>query len=368
MISDANRQIDKLGIHDVQTSPLNILYVSDDRGCLFLGVSLLSLLENNQECKIINVFVLDDNISMANKCLLETEAKKYNRTIVFLKKPHIRLLMGEELDSRKWPDNIFCRLFLPRIFREYEDIERILYIDTDTLILCNLTTLWDEDLNGYACGAVLECMNDLHKKCIGLDGDVPYFNSGLILIDIERWRELKLESKCRNFASGYLDSLEYPDEGIINGVLQGNFKILHPRYNLTTVKSVFSYEELRKYRKSKVMYKESEYLEAIENPAIIHFSAGFMVDRPWIYPVKHEHPFHNEWMKYYNKSEWKDEFLIRRNGGLRSAIEGIIRKLPRPFVIGCMSIVYCYFKPLKYLMKSKVKKTSKFAKGGVVRK
>lgn len=330
---------------------MNILYVTDDKGVMFLGVSLESLLENNLSHKDINIFVIDDGITEKNKRLLDEEAERFQRKITYIKKPEIKILMGVEPDSRKWPDNIFCRLFLPTIFKDYKNIERIIYLDTDTIVTEDLSGLWNEDISGYPCGAVLECMSNLHKECIGLKMRDPYLNSGMLLIDINQWRELSLEEKCKDFGKTHLSSLEYPDEGIINGVLQGKFKVLHPKYNNTTLKNAFSYSELKVYRKSAVMYSEEEYEEAVENPTIIHFTNSFMVDRPWIKDSKKPHRFSGLWREYQDKTVWRGELLNRKKASFRTAMESVARVVSRKVVVPVMGFFYCYIKPLKYLSK-----------------
>ena len=332
---------------------MNILYVTDDKGVMLLGVSLESLLENNLNHKEINIFIIDDEITEKNKRLLNEEAGKFHRKITYIKKPKIKTLMGVEPVSRNWPDNIFCRLFLPTIFNEYDNVDRMVYLDTDTLVLGDLSTLWSEDISGYPCGAVLECMSDLHKECIGLKRNIPYLNSGVLLIDINQWRELCLEEKCRNFGKAHLSSLEYPDEGIVNGVLQGQFKILHPKYNNTTLKNALSYAELKVYRKSSVMYSQSEYAEAVNNPTIVHFTNSFLVDRPWIEGSKKKHRFSELWKDYQNKTVWRGKLLKGKRASFRAAMEAVISVMPRKVVVPVMGFIYCYIKPLRYLSKGR---------------
>ncbi len=202
---------------------IDVLYVSDDNCITSLGVSLTSLFINN-ECNDIHVYIVDDHISDENKKKIEDCAKSFNRTINFLEMPDMIDLIGFKVPSGGWPENIFCRLFVPTLFLKNPDVTRVLYIDTDTLICAELSKLMREDISGYVCGAVLECMSNLHKKAIGLTVSDPYLNSGVLRIDVKRWKQEGIEEKCKDYAKQFLLGLEYPDEGIINGVLRGQFK------------------------------------------------------------------------------------------------------------------------------------------------
>lgn len=85
----------------------------------------------------------------------------------------------------------YFRCLLPKIFSG--DVGRVIYIDADTLILDDLTPLWHwrlEDRPIAAAGDLMSIIKDAisHWQEIGLDGDAPYFNSGVMVIDLARWR------------------------------------------------------------------------------------------------------------------------------------------------------------------------------------
>ena len=335
---------------------MNILYITNDTGVAYLAVSLESLLINNREEKVLDIYVVDDGITEKNKTLLCEEGRRYRRELHFINKPDISVLMGVNVASGKWPDNIFCRLFTPTLFQNNPEVRRIIYLDTDTVVASSLSKLWKTEMDNYSCAAVLECMSNLHKKAVGLDYTTPYFNSGMMLIDLNKWEEQKIEEKCRKIAREYVGSIEYPDEGIVNAAIKGHFKILHPKYNLTTLKAVFSYDELRTYRKSSVMYTKKEYEEAIENPVVIHYTNSFIVDRPWVCESKYPHIFAGLWVHYKSKSLWKNWEPVKtwKNMNIRRLIENILHCLPRKIVIYFMGIIYCYLKPLKYMKKRSI--------------
>ncbi|WET76721.1 glycosyltransferase [Amycolatopsis sp. QT-25] len=88
-------------------------------------------------------------------------------------------------------DPHYFRCLLARIYPE--TVERAVYIDSDTVILKDLRPLWSWPLNGNpiaAVGDLVSVISDAisHWQEIGLDPDAPYFNAGVMVIDLARWR------------------------------------------------------------------------------------------------------------------------------------------------------------------------------------
>ncbi|WP_026665065.1 glycosyltransferase family 8 protein [Butyrivibrio sp. FC2001] len=324
---------------------MTIVYVSDDNYAHLLGISLTSLYENNKLERTLNVFIIDDGISQNNKQKIVRTAARYDREIKFFD-VDISLSLN---NMGKWPKNIFYRLFFLSIFGNELKDDRILYLDCDTIVVDRVGELWDIDMKGKACAAVYECMGKRHKKNCCLKDELPYFNSGVLLIDVNKWKEQELEEKVQKILS--LNSktrMEYPDEGIINYLLIENIMPLNPRYNLTTIKCVFTFKELKMYRKSKIMYAENDYYEAKDRPCIIHYTSNFLVRRPWQEGMFYEHPLAQKYLEYEEKSEWKRSYMSEEHLGLGKLI---LRKLFRIDGMLCAIIagfIYSYIKPLQY--------------------
>lgn len=324
---------------------MNVLYVSDEGYTPLLAASLESLYKAHSKDETINTYIISDDISDLSREKLRLSALKYGRSLTFIPKPDVVSLVGTIPKLYKWCDNIFCRLFIPTCIKE-DKIDRILYIDCDTIIKRSLADLWNMDLMGNYCAAGLECMGDLHKKLIGLAPQDPYYNSGVILIDLEKWKKYDIENKCSSFLNQYKDYLEYPDEAVLNGVLKGNIMTFPPEYNLTTLKCTFSFDELRRYRKSRIMYSRAEYAYALSNPAIIHYTANFLIRRPWFEGEGEKHYFEKSFREAYMETAWKDELF-------KTEIVSTPKRMARFFTyhnrsagIFLFGFIYSYCKPL----------------------
>ena len=84
----------------------------------------------------------------------------------------------------------YHRLALPELL---PGRDRILYLDADMLALTDLTPLWETDLHGCAAAVVQDYFLGTEKRWERLGLPHPeYFNAGMMLMDLDRWRKEKL--------------------------------------------------------------------------------------------------------------------------------------------------------------------------------
>jgi lipopolysaccharide biosynthesis glycosyltransferase len=106
-----------------------------------------------------------------------------------------------------WAVSTCLRLYIGELCH---DFERILYLDSDMLILSALAPLIDLDL-GERTGAAVINHPPLNVMRVAIrrsqrgtiDGDAPYFNAGVLLIDVERWKRRCVGQQSRAFLSRF---------------------------------------------------------------------------------------------------------------------------------------------------------------------
>ncbi|MDD6798674.1 MAG: glycosyltransferase family 8 protein [Clostridia bacterium] len=275
-----------------------VVYAANDRYSKVLGISLMSLFENNRAISDIDVYVLSNGICDENIKRINQLALMYNRVI------HI-VDINEELSKinkieTSWDISIYSRFFISDILPD--NIEKVVYLDCDTLILQRLDELFNFNFEKEkTVYGVLDRYNVNSPDRLGLE-DRIYINSGVLLIDLKAWRENNtaddLLSQCdkRNW--------KFPDQDIINYSLNGKIGILHPRYNVNKFTSVLPYEYAQKlsYQGIDKYYSQKMYEQAQQKPYIVHFS-GSMFNRPW--QKNSRQPYHEVWKEYFDKSPWK---------------------------------------------------------------
>lgn len=328
---------------------MNVMYATDENYAEIAGISMESLLSSNKEIDEITIFIVEDGVTDESKDKLRQTTDKYGRNIVFIPKPDIRKLTGTELLTLRWSDSAFSRLYLDLVFENHKEVKKVLYLDCDTMIVDNLEHLWDIDIEDYLGAAVLECMSNLHKKIVGGKAQDNYFNSGVMLLNVERWKKEKAAELCTNYISSKNGKIEYVDQGVINGVLTDRIKVIEdPRYNLTAMSWDFSYKEMIIYRKPHHGYTEEQWENARKNPAIIHFTTSFLSTRPWF--EGDDTPWTAKWRQFKAQSVWNEAPLRnlkkRKKHDLKIAV---FKCIPRKIGVCLAGILHAYVKPLVFV-------------------
>lgn len=329
---------------------MNIMYLCDDKYVHIVAVSIISLLENNRQASYIHIYLIEDNISTSNKDKLFRTVEKYGRKLIILEKPNLKFLMGCQVEMHWWIENVFSRVFLKEVFKNFPEIERVIYIDCDTLVVGCLKDLWEIDLEDNVAAGVLEAMGNMHKKAIGLKKQNPYFNAGVFVVDINKWRKRNYDEKASTFIKDMNGKLEYADESVLNGILAKQMKILPMKYNITSLSIYFDIDEVIKYRKPSFHYSEKERIESLKDARIIHFTSTYRDVRPWIQGSKH--PYAKEWMAIKEQSLWSDCLMGTDNRSLKKKFfSSIILWLPTNVRLFITGIIHAYVKPIKYVLR-----------------
>lgn len=264
---------------------LNVLFSSDDNYAQHMGAAIYSLLKNNIEFEKINIFIVENEISDDNKKRLEKISSDFSNAkinwISFMKwKSQLNLNM-------KWQISIstYARLFISEMLPH--DINRLLYLDCDMIVCNSLRKLWNTNLHGCVLGAVQDTISDSTKEDVGLLPTDSYFNAGLLLIDLQAWRNQNIGKKCLTFIEEHNGSVTHHDQGTLNGVLRNNWFKLHLENNLMTIHYMFSLNQIMNfYGEHALFYNNSEIIYAKDNPVILHYTPS-LTTRPWVKNCKH---------------------------------------------------------------------------------
>ncbi|QNF26192.1 glycosyltransferase family 8 protein [Metabacillus elymi] len=289
---------------------LSVVYSSDNNYAQHVGVSMLSLFENNTKFNSITVYLIENNVSQDNKNKLKLICENYRRSIVFIGFKEISNKLQLNIENTI-SMSAYARLFLPSVIDE--KIEKILYLDCDSVINSSLEDLWNTNICNYYVAGVKDTVSDETKQKVYMEINKPYINSGMLLINLKKWREDHIEKRFIEFINSYNGQVFHHDQGTINGVLHEKFLLLHPKYNAMTTFFTMTRDEIMQYYRLKDYYSEADINEAIINPIYIHYTPAF-VNRPWIKGCKH--PLVSLYKKYLDMTPWKGSSLFedkRRN-------------------------------------------------------
>ncbi len=207
-------------MNSLNSRELHIVYASDDKFAEILGVSLVSLYENNADMEEIHIYVLDSGISDVNKKRLLSISGKYNReNIRFISARDISKILSMNVNTDRGSLSQYARLFVSRDLPE--NLERVLYLDCDIIINDSLYDLWNLDLKGKTIAALKDAFSKQYRKNIELQPNDIMFNSGVMLIDMVKWKEKKVEKKLLSFIRRHKGVIQQGDGGVAHGVLRG---------------------------------------------------------------------------------------------------------------------------------------------------
>lgn len=329
---------------------LNVLYQSDNAYAIYMGVSICSLLENNRRMDSINIFIIDDSINDEVKNDIFSMVHSYCRKVYFVK-GDIILNDKEIADAFAYTGirkntHSYLKLFLDRLISDIRG--RIVYIDCDTAVEGDLQELVSLDMRGKPIGMVMDSLGTAKiKDSIGLDKKDRYYNSGVMLIDLDLWKEKQISDRIINHIKN-IRSYGTVDQDVLNVELKEDIFTLPIKYNLQPVHLVYPYKTYIKVFKEKY-YSKEEVEDAVQNPYIIHY-LRYIGESPW--HAKNVHPGKIFFDKYIMMTPWRTFTRKAASGGGLFKIEKwLYRNLPRSIFLRIFGFVHerIIIKSNKYL-------------------
>ncbi len=193
------------------------------------------------------------------------------------------------------------------------DVERVIYLDADTLVRHSLLPLWNS-LDGAPIAAVANVTEPAmypHLESLGLADPRDYFNAGVLVIDLGGWRDEGVTDGLMRFATSR--PLPWYDQDALNVVFAGRWQRLHPRWN--AMNSLWGWAH-----HAKRIFAEDALAAARADPAVLHFEGPAFV-KPWHYLSRH--PFRFEYQAALGRTAWADRPLEERTLATR-----LISRLP----------------------------------------
>lgn len=273
--------------------PISILCATDNNFAPYCGIMLTSLFENNLDSRF-EVYVL------ANGDILESHKRKFN-DLGQKYGSRITWMTVDESKVEAFPTHI-RRITRPTYYRLFaaellpQDLDRVIYLDCDLLVVGDIKPLWEIDLTGNA----LACVTDSLEKGIerlGYPKSEGYFNAGVLVLNLQYWRENGVGAKLTSHAMNHRADLKMMDQDILNGVLHAQKVLLPPRFNFQT----FFFATDRRLNYSDA-FRISLSQES-DSVVIVHYVGN---EKPWNFRL-YGGPFFSLWEKFRRRSFWRND-------------------------------------------------------------
>jgi lipopolysaccharide biosynthesis glycosyltransferase len=165
----------------------------------------------------------------------------------------------------------YSTLFLGRILPP--DWTRVVYLDSDTITRRSISPLYFADLDGAAIGAVRDeyvptvasTFGVQRWSSLGMDPEMPYLNSGVMVVDLTAWRTRNVEEHAVDYVLRYRDDIAQTDQEALNAAVLGNWVVLDRLWNVSNY-----------WRRSD--RRVGEFSTILTDAKIRHFAGPF---KPW---------------------------------------------------------------------------------------
>lgn len=221
----------------VTDSSIHIAVASNNDYAVLVAALLKSISYNHKSSEKVICYILNDEISLKNQKKINTiaddkmEIKWINSNTVLPQG------MKFPIDNSAFPFTAFLRLFAPYIIPN--DVSKLIYLDVDMIIRKDISNLWKFDLEDYTLAAVVDVGEVVscawggipNYQQLGIPADAKYFNSGLMLINPQLWREQNIPEKVFKAMNDNINYVNYADQYGLNVVFAQNWKEIDPLWN-----------------------------------------------------------------------------------------------------------------------------------------
>jgi len=262
---------------------MNIVFCADRSVLPGLHVAAYSLLEHISPAIVeTRIFIFSDALDEADMHLLRKSLASLNKPFrLELRRVDAALFTGFPSLNGSWAT--YYRLMVPQIL----DVERFLYVDADTLCDVDVSGLNTLDLSNSPAGLVPEApmsraMDRFVAVQLGNSPVEPYFNAGVILVNVTEWRRRRVTERAMEYITTHHPP--FHDQSALNVVLHGSAAKLDEHFNCIA--------NMRKH------------WPALRQPygqtgVLVHF---LDYPKPWDFLGEIVHPQHGLWRSVLDKT------------------------------------------------------------------
>ncbi len=206
-----------------------IFFAVDDEYIPFLAVAISSLIENSSKNYYYSIKILYTNIREENK----KKISKYETENVKIEFVDLNYYIEEVKDKLYTRDyyskTTYFRLFIPNLYPQYN---KVLYLDSDVVVLGDISKLYNVELGNNLVAAAPDDVIQTNKvfqeyaeKVVGVADYRNYFNAGILLMNLDEFRKFKFQEKFLYL----LETIKFTvaqDQDYLNRLSKGKVKLI----------------------------------------------------------------------------------------------------------------------------------------------
>lgn len=238
----------------IKKPTIHLVSVTNDNYAVPLAVMLNSLLKNKVSENPIKIYVIASQLYPKNRSLLAKTVGKFNLKIEF--SPIDPAIYKNFKTVYYLTKETYYRISIPDLLNEKTD--KVIYLDCDIIVKADITELWNIDIDKYLLGAV-EDFWVRRNSPLSMSSGSAYFNAGVLLINLKKWREEHIKDKVIEFIKTNSAKVKFCSQDPLNAILRDKWLQLDPKWNY--MPHYLNYPGLRNIK-----------------PAIIHYAG---LKKPW---------------------------------------------------------------------------------------
>ena len=279
-----------------------LLCCGDDGYAMPIAVMLCSASANLPPPWRLRVFLMDGGITPASRHRLEKKIAGLGN--VDLEWRQVGLDAFNQLPTTKrLKSSIYIRLLMDDVLPP--DLQRIIYLDGDLIVEGDLSQLWQEAFGPAAVLAVCDFGSSVIRPELPLPGadeslrkSAPSFNSGVLMIDLNRWRDERIGQAVLDYVRQFKSIVRFPDQDGLNAVLFGKWRQLDLSWN-AQVDNLIRPDQLGNTGTDAEIRRRRD--ELLYHPRIQHYAGR---KKPW--NAGRFKPVRKRFIHYLHASGWHD--------------------------------------------------------------
>lgn len=280
---------------------IHIALCTDDNYLRHTAAAVQSAIAATPECKV-HVHLVFPKISEENlhkfQSFVQQMGGLFSAYPICEKDKH---LFHVTSDCRRLSAAAYYRIFLEKLLPT--SVSRVLYMDGDIVVCRSLAEMLEIDLTNKAAAVVRDINTNADKRCVrlGYSPEAGYFNSGVLLLNLDYWRKHQVLNECIRYFHQHPARIIFDDQDLLNAVLHDRVVWLSFAWNAQDLC----------YRTKGWRYLPAslcpEDANGIQNPLLVHFTGP---EKPWHW--KNLHPFRHHYFRALSQTPWAKSSL-RKN-------------------------------------------------------
>ena len=320
---------------------MDIVFATSDLYSRPALITIKTLLMNNTEVETLKIYYVENEVSDENKRMISELVEQYHRSITFIPMPEeYTKIQGLMRTNAIVYSYCYFQDILP------QSVEKVILLEGDSIVTDNLTEMYSTDLDGYYLGAADDLQSRWYKRKLGMREDSVYFNCGIMVLNLKKWREDGITEKITRIIEKSDCKFFYEVQDELNVLMEGQIKVLPPRFNCTTGIFLFDYKNMLKYRKPSTVCSKEDFEDGKRRPSVVHFTKNQIIQpRPWIEECTHPYK------KYYEDAKAETALANEKLWSADSKVSNKIAyflysKVSKGLVAGLLGGIHSYLYPM----------------------